>query len=91
MFFENCLNLLGANEPVTDLVNPYGFTPELDLIHNLTCVLSVLLCQEFAETIALMCHRYTVLWQMYVHYKSVNKIAWFDNLVLLTDWTCLQH
>ena len=47
--------------PVTDLVNPYGFAPQFDLIHNLTCVFSVLLSQKLAETVALMSHGYAVL------------------------------
>ena len=64
LFKKRC----GASwNPATDLVNPYGFAPQFDLIHDLTCVFSVLLSQELAETVALMSHGYAVFGKMDVY------------------------
>ena len=56
-FKERC----GASfDPVTDPLNPYGFTPQFDLIHDPTCVFSVLISQKLEEAVDLMGHGYAV-------------------------------
>ena len=52
------------NEPDTNLVDPYRLPPPLNLVHDLTGIFGVLLCQELAEPVPLVCHRNTVLWQV---------------------------
>jgi hypothetical protein len=38
------------------LVNSYRFSPEFDLVHNLTGIFSILFREELAEAISLMSH-----------------------------------
>ena len=50
----------------THLVDPYGFAPQLYLIHNFTGIFGVLFCQKLAEAKALMCHGDSVFGQVHV-------------------------
>ena len=45
-----------GNETCTNLVDPNGFPPQFDLIHNLAGIFCILLGQELTETITLVCH-----------------------------------
>lgn len=52
---------------MTYFIDSYRFTPELDLVHNLTRVFGVFFCEELAKAIPLMCHRNTVLRKVNIH------------------------
>ena len=75
----------------TNLVNTDRLSPKLDLIHNLTSVLSILFRQEFTETIALVSHRNTVLWKVNVHWVVVSVMESIVMVQPLTYWARLQH
>ena len=61
-------------EPATDLVNPDGFSPQFDLVHDLTCIFSVLLGQKLAKAVSLMRHRYPVFGEMDIDLRESGDV-----------------
>ena len=58
----------------TYLVDPNWFPPQLDLVHDLAGILRILLREELAKAIALVGHRYSILWK--VHINCNENVRW---------------